>query len=101
MKNVDEGQLARIREKVNEYLQQEGPSAGLIPYMMNEDSRNHIVNIGTNVLAEKWEIPVHAGSFVKALVANDLMETFGRADHINQKAVLFYVILMINVGYIK
>jgi len=74
---------------------------------LNEDEFNHIISIGTSVIETKWpEIgPGYSGgSFVQAVVDNDLMGAIGRADHINITFLKFYCQLIYNfnpyqIGY--
>lgn len=65
---------------------------------MDTEARDHIVSIGTSILCTKWEVGYPGGSFVQAVVGNDLMGAFGRADDINQKAIGFYVSLLYNIS---
>lgn len=103
MKQFNEGQEARIREKVElralEFMHHD-TQFGFI-FTTDPDAREHIITIGTSILATKWEIGVGGGSFVQAIVDNDLGQSFCRADNINVKAIHFYVSLLYNQGYIN
>lgn len=68
----------------------------IIGYYLNNDDKEHVINIGTSILCTKWNIGYPGGSFVQAVVDNDLMETFSRADDINSKVIKFYVHLIYN-----
>lgn len=59
---------------------------------------DHIVMIGTSIMATKWGIGWDGGSFVQSVVDNDLMGAVGRADHINSQMLKFYCSLMYNLG---
>lgn len=65
---------------------------------MDPESRDHIIQIGTSVLSTKWEVGYPGGSFVQAVVGNDLMGAFGRADEVNRQAIGFYVSLLYNLA---
>ena len=93
MKAFNEGQEKRIRERVSQMLDREA-----IP--VSGESRSHIVNIGPSILCTKWGIGYPGGSFVQAVVDNDLMGAFSRADSINKDAIGFYCKLLYNIGYI-
>ena len=93
MKEFNEGQEKRIRERVLQMLDRE-------PIPVSEEYKSHIVNIGTSILATKWGIGYPGGSFVQAVVDNDLLESFSRADSINKDAMGFYCKLLYNIGYI-
>jgi hypothetical protein len=62
------------------------------------DQGQHIIQIGTSVLCTKWGIGYPGGSFVQAVIENDLMAAVGRADSINVKMLPFYCKLIYNVG---
>ncbi len=68
----------------------------IMGYYLNNDDKEHVINIGTSILCTKWNIGYPGGSFVQAVVDNDLMETFSRADDINSKVIKFYVHLIYN-----
>jgi hypothetical protein len=100
MKEFNEGQEKRIRERVSQMLDREDiPVSGESFFPLGE-SRSHIVNIGTSILCTKWGIGYPGGSFVQAVVGNDLMGAFSRADSINKDAMGFYCKLLYNIGYI-
>lgn len=68
----------------------------IIGYYLNNDDKEHVINIGTSILCTKWNVGYPGGSFAQAVVNNDLMETFSRADDINSKVIKFYVHLIYN-----
>ena len=101
MKAFKEGQEQRIRQKVSQMLESEpGRDSSLRASISDPEDRDHIVNIGTSILCTKWGIGYSGGSFVQAVVDNDLMGAFSRADHTNKNAIGFYCKLLYNVGYI-
>ena len=100
-----EGQEERIREAVRariaEYsigCRDVGFRSEIMPFI---DGREHVVNIGTSILGTKWGLGYPGGSFVQAVVDNNLMEAFGRADHINLNCIQFYVYLIYNQSYVE
>lgn len=105
MRQFNEGQEERIREAVrarfDEYKyngRDEAFARQIAPF---HEEREHVLSIGTSILCTKWGIGYPGGSFVQAIVNNDLTETFGRADHINLNAIRFYVQLVYNQSYIE
>lgn len=68
----------------------------IMGYYLNNDDKDHVINIGTSILCTKWNIGYPGGSFAQAVVNNDLMETFSRSDDINSKVIKFYVHLIYN-----
>jgi hypothetical protein len=100
-----EGQENRITEAVRRRAATYGLTMNdvafnseILPYI---EEMNHVVNIGTSILCTKWGVGYPGGSFVTAIVNNNLMEAFGRADHINLNAIRFYVSLIYNQSYVS
>ena len=104
MTQFSEGQEARIREAVDKmisaYNLERLKDINFAFTASNPIDREHIVTIGTGILSTRWEIGYPGGSFVQAIVDNNLMETFSRADSINVNCIQFYVYLIYNQGYI-
>ena len=93
-----EQHIARIKTAVEEYYDQHAEHCG-VGYR-GPDERQHIIEIGTSILCTKWKVGPAGGSFVQAVVNNDLMGAFNWADSINQKVLRFYCSLIYNQGYI-
>lgn len=96
-------QVERIRQEVDARLEAYKTQCGFAFTMhsMDPGAREHIINIGTSVLCTKWGVGYPGGSFVQAVVDNDLREAFGRADAINSDCIKFYVMLIYNTSYIE
>ena len=62
------------------------------------DDVEHVIQCGASVLMTRYpELGGYlGGSFVQAVVNNDLMDAFGRADNVNQIAMKFYLELLYN-----
>jgi hypothetical protein len=106
MKDLKEGQEERIREAVKTRIREYSETGRDLGFMTVispafDNEMEHIVNIGTSILCTKWGVGYPGGSFVQSIVDNNLMETFGRADHANLKAIGFYVYLIYNQGYVE
>ena len=67
-----------------------------ISVTLTEEEMNHVINIGTSVLQTR-DGGIQGGSFVQAVVDNDLTRTYNRADSINRKVIPFYIILLNHV----
>ena len=99
-----EGQEERIKAAVSDTITKYvalNRDFGFNMVVLTQDNREHIINIGTSILSNKWEIGYGGGSFIQAIVDNNLSEVFGRADDINVNCIRFYVSLMYNQGYIS
>lgn len=65
---------------------------------INDEVLTHVIQTGTELLARKWGFLTYSGGFVNSIINNNLSETFGCADDINEQFVKFYVMLEYNVA---
>lgn len=93
---MTEKQREIIKELVRNYLIKNLKLISSIE--LDENTLNHVINTGTDLLSTKWGLQTYSGDFVKSILDNKLTETFGRADEINEKFIKFYVLLKYNVG---
>jgi hypothetical protein len=93
-------QELRIRIAVSEYMVRNNR---LIPthLMADPEALDHITNIGTSIMMNKWGINTQPGGFVKAILDNDLEGSVNRADDVNRQLLPFYVTLKYNLGYVE
>ena len=63
---------------------------------LTEEEMNHVINIGTSILQTR-DGGIQGGSFVQAVVDNDLSRTYNRADSVNKRVIPFYIILLNHV----
>lgn len=91
----------RIRDAVENYLDEHAVECNVGHLASSQDTRDHIIEIGTSILCTKWGVSYAGGSFAQAVVDNNLSESFGRADMINRKALYFYSVLLYNMRYIE
>jgi len=68
--------------------------------LSNPESMQHLKNIGTAILMNKWGINTNPGSFVQAVLDNNLTESINYADQVNRELLPFYVTLKYNMGYV-
>lgn len=88
-----------IQDAVRNYVISQG--SAYIPRfdLLTTDDKNHIINIGTHIICTRDGIDLMSGSFVQSMVNNDLKTAIATADHINQGALRFYVMMMYNMAY--
>jgi hypothetical protein len=88
-----------IRTQVEDYLNTNWLMCG-IPHstMANEEERNHIINCATEIMVNKCGIESYPGSFVTAIIQNNLIDAVSHADHVNGQALKFYAIMFHNMG---
>jgi hypothetical protein len=59
---------------------------------LTEEEINHVTSVGVSVLQTR-DGGIPGGSFVQAIVKNDLSGSYTRADSTNRKVIPFYIIL--------
>ena len=67
-----------------------------ISVTLTEEEMNHVINVGVSVLQTR-DGGIPGGSFVQAVVKNDLSGSYNRADSTNKKVIPFYIILLNHV----
>ena len=60
--------------------------------VLTEEEMNHVTSVGVSVLQTR-DGGISGGSFVQAIVKNDLSGSYNRADSTNLRVVPFYIIL--------
>ena len=85
-----------IEKAVSEFLMKNHNELGLgdFDFAYNEEVMGHVHNMCVSILCTKYGIGYPGGGFVQAVVNNDLMGAFGRADSINKKYIGLYVKLL-------
>lgn len=90
-------QIQKVRSLVEDYYNKSLQWAENIP-VLSDQQKEHVIQIGTSILCTKWGVGYPGGSFVQAVVDNNLMEAVGRADSTNVKMLPFYCKLIYNIG---
>ena len=92
----------RVYEGVAEYVTK---NLNLLPESISssKNNMNHVISIATSILLCKWSLedPRMHGGFVNAILENNLTQTVGSADKVNRECIVFYVLIMSNLGYIQ
>ncbi len=60
--------------------------------ILTEEEISHVTSVGVSVLQTR-DGGTPGGSFVQAIVHNDLSGSYNRADSTNRKVIPFYIIL--------
>ena len=85
-----------IRNQVELYYNENFKFAVPEAERLFDKEREHIVNIATSIYCTKHNIGHKGGSFVQAVVNNDLMQAFSTADDINRQVMRFYTMFLYN-----
>lgn len=88
--------LEFIHQLVSSYLDRNHAIARVTHLYLDPESRAHLVNCGTSILAAKNELNYNPGSFADAIIRNDFMQVVSRADSTNLEALRFYAMLIYN-----
>ena len=88
-----------VVKEVTAYLDKYGPSTG-VPYhvMSEQDSKEHVISIGTSIMMNRLGFNTFPGSFVQAVLDNSLSGAFAKADMVNQQCLRFYTTMMYSLG---
>jgi hypothetical protein len=86
------------REKIIELLEAETHYLSFDKrlHLMDADSREHIISTAESCL-ETRSGGISGGSFVQAVVDNNLHGAFAKADHINRDFIEFYLKVLYNI----
>jgi hypothetical protein len=88
-----------VTKEVTTYLEKYGESAGVpLHILMSNESREHVISIGTSIMMNRLGFNTYPGSFVQAVLDNNLHSAFNRADSINQQSLRFYIMMMYSLG---
>jgi hypothetical protein len=89
--------MEKIKAQVQAYFDKNATLYIPLLSQMSEDEKQHIVNIGTSIICTRHNIGYPGGSFVNAVVNNDLQGAFANADGTNVHALKFYCMMMYNM----
>lgn len=84
-----------IKNEVNKFIEKKLTNYWE-PIYVDDEAEEHIKQMCVSILCTKHKIGYPGGSFVQAVVNNDLMGAFGKADHINKKFIGLYAELLYN-----
>ena len=94
----EQAQFLVVKE-VSAYLEKYGESAGVpLHILMSNESREHVISIGTSIMMNRLGFNTYPGSFVQAVLDNNLSGAFAKADSINQQSLRFYTTMMHSLG---
>ena len=89
---------SKVRKAVTTYLSENFHTTRVPMHIMtHEESREHAISIGTSIMLNRIGIDTRPGSFVKAVLDNDLSSAVLRADNINSQMLAFYTTMMYNM----
>jgi hypothetical protein len=85
MKDIQEYK-DRVQEEFNDWYRRQ------TRVTLTTEEMNHVTSVGVSVLQTR-DGGIPGGSFVQAIVKNDLSGSYNRADSTNRKVIPFYIIL--------
>ena len=86
--------LGLIDTHVKEFMNK---NQSTLPLEVKQDPEKleHAFDIATSIMRTKWKVGYPGGSFVTAVVENNLMRSFANADE-TSRSCLFFFVMMIN-----
>ena len=88
-----------IKKAVEAYLIKNAESTKVpIENLFVDSAREHVISIGSAIMANRLGINTYPGSFVTAVLNNDLTGAINHADSTNLQMLPFYVTMICNLG---
>lgn len=84
----DQEKIDKLRVKARNFIIENMLSLGVVLMI---DEIDHVENMIVSLISARDGYGLPTGSFVQAVLDNDLRGAFGRADHINRKALIVIV----------
>ena len=90
--------VAKVNKAVEEYFDENAISTR-VPFhlIVDGEAKSHIINIGTSIMLNRLGANTYPGSFVQAVLDNNLSGAFAKADSINAQVLGFYTTMMQNI----
>jgi hypothetical protein len=85
--------------KAVEYYLDKNAISTRVPFhlIVDGEAKSHIINIGTSIMLNRLGANTYPGSFVQAVLDNNLSGAFAKADSINAQVLGFYTTMMHNI----
>ena len=91
--------VAKVNKAVEAYFDKNATNTRVpLHIIVDGESRRHVINIGTSIMLNRLGINTYPGSFVQAVLDNDLSGAFAKADNVNSQVLGFYITMMYNLG---
>lgn len=91
-------QMSIVKSSVKKYFDDMANLAVFEFDRMTEKEKDHILDIACSIMNARLEIGFTPGSFVQAVIDNNLLSAFANADSVNQRAIKFYLLMIYNLG---
>lgn len=89
----------KVMNEVTKYFHENNISTH-VPFnlILDKEAVSHIINIGTSIMMNRIGVNTYPGSFVRAVLENDLRGAFSQADSINSQVLRFYITMIHNLS---
>jgi hypothetical protein len=90
--------VAKVNKAVEDYFNKNAVKTR-VPFhlIVDGEAKSHIINIGTSIMLNRLGVNTYPGSFVQAVLDNDLSGAFSRPDNVNAQVLGFYITMMYNL----
>jgi hypothetical protein len=91
--------VAKVNKAVEAYFDKNATNTRVpLHLIVDGEAKSHIINIGTSIMLNRLGVNTYPGSFVQAVLDNDLSGAFAKADNVNSQVLGFYITMMYNLG---
>ena len=91
----DQEKIDKLRDKSGRFIIDNMISLGVFLMI---DEIDHVENMIVSLISARDGYGHQPGSFIQAVLDNDLRGAFGRADHVNRKALIIIVSAYENIS---
>ena len=91
----DQEKIDKLRDKAGRFIIDNMISLGVFLMI---DEIDHVENMIVSLISARDGYGHQPGSFIQAVLDNDLRGAFGRADHVNRKALIIIVSAYENIS---
>jgi hypothetical protein len=91
--------VAKVSKAVEAYFDKNATNTRVpLHIIVDGEAKGHVINIGTSIMLNRLGVNTYPGSFVQAVLDNDLHGAFSKADSVNAEVLRFYITMMYNLG---
>ena len=98
LKNRDLKMAQFVDKIIREYFWENGPRFIQGFDDLEDKEQEHIIDMGKTLLLTRDGVFMFPGHFIDAVLKNDLLEAFSRADETNVKAIHWYLLIKLNIA---
>ena len=99
LENKKHIEMAKFVDKIiRDYFWENGPRFIQSFDDLTDKEAEHIIDMGKTLLLTRDGMFIFPGHFINAVLKNDLLEAFSRADETNVKAIHWFLLIKLNIA---